>query len=147
MFVVDTNVLLYAADRDSPFHVRCRELVETWRHQVSAWYLTWGICYEFLRVSTHPRVLRNPWTGPRSWAFLEVILASPGIAILVPSERHASIVAEVITELPHLAGNLMHDLHIAALMREHGIGRIYTRDMDFHRFPFVEVLDPMSETV
>ena len=27
-------------------------------------------------------------------------------------------------------------------MREHGIRRIYTRDVDFHRFPFLEVVDP-----
>lgn len=27
-------------------------------------------------------------------------------------------------------------------MREHGIKRIYTRDTDFHRFPFLEPVDP-----
>lgn len=142
MFVVDTNVLVYAADKDSSFHDPCRRLVEAWRRQVSAWYITWAICYEFLRVTTHPRVLRDPWTGPQAWAFLEAILASPGVAILIPSERHPHIVSEVIAELPHLTGNLMHDLHTAVLMLEHGVGRIYTRDTDFHRFPFLEVVDP-----
>jgi hypothetical protein len=29
-------------------------------------------------------------------------------------------------------------------MREHGIRRIYTRDLDFQRFPFIEVLDPLA---
>jgi predicted nucleic acid-binding protein len=29
-------------------------------------------------------------------------------------------------------------------MREHGIRRLYTRDTDFHRFPFIEVLDPLA---
>jgi predicted nucleic acid-binding protein len=28
-------------------------------------------------------------------------------------------------------------------MREHGIRRIYTRDTDFHRFAFLEVVDPL----
>jgi hypothetical protein len=28
-------------------------------------------------------------------------------------------------------------------MREHGIRRIYTRDTDFHRFSFVEPIDPV----
>jgi len=37
----------------------------------------------------------------------------------------------------------MHDLRTAALMREHGIKRIYTRDTDFHRFPFLEPIDPV----
>jgi len=27
-------------------------------------------------------------------------------------------------------------------MRAHGIKRIYTRDMDFHRFRFLEPVDP-----
>ncbi|GIW53056.1 MAG: hypothetical protein KatS3mg081_2411 [Gemmatimonadales bacterium] len=35
-------------------------------------------------------------------------------------------------------------LEAAILMREHGVRRIYTRDADFHRFPFIEVLDPLS---
>jgi len=29
-------------------------------------------------------------------------------------------------------------------MREHGIRRIYTRDTDFHRFPFLEPIDPTT---
>ena len=28
-------------------------------------------------------------------------------------------------------------------MREHGISRICTRDADFHRFPFLTVVDPV----
>jgi predicted nucleic acid-binding protein len=62
MFVVDTNVLVYAADASAPEHVRCRALVESWRQRSGAWYLTWGIGYQFLRVMTHPRVMRQPWT-------------------------------------------------------------------------------------
>lgn len=62
MFVVDTNVLIYAADQDSEFHEPCREQLEKWRRQASPWYLTWSVCYEFLRVSTHPRVFRQPWS-------------------------------------------------------------------------------------
>jgi len=62
MFVVDTNVLVYAADGDSPYHAACREQLEAWRRQSGAWYLTWGILYEFLRITTHPRVMRVPWS-------------------------------------------------------------------------------------
>lgn len=28
-------------------------------------------------------------------------------------------------------------------MREHGVSRICTRDTDFHRFPFLSVVDPL----
>ncbi|MCS6952079.1 MAG: PIN domain-containing protein [Bryobacterales bacterium] len=144
MFVVDTNVLVYAADRDSPFHRRCLELVDRWRRQAPVWYLTWGIVYEFLRATTHPRVLRKPWTAAAAWNFIQSVFASPSVEILVPGERHAEVAAEVFAELPHLRGNLFHDAATAILMREHGIRRIYTRDADFHRFPFVEPVDPVA---
>jgi toxin-antitoxin system PIN domain toxin len=144
LFVVDTNVLVYAADTDAPEHARCRGLLETWRARRGAWFLTWGICYEFLRVVTHPRLLRRPLRATDAFEFLAAARESPGLAILVPTERHASVLEEVIAEVPLLAGNLMHDTETAVLMREHGIRRICTRDTDFHRFPFVEPVDPLT---
>jgi predicted nucleic acid-binding protein len=29
-------------------------------------------------------------------------------------------------------------------MREHGVRRILTHDADFHRFPSIEVIDPLA---
>ena len=40
----------------------------------------------------------------------------------------------------------MFDARTAILMREHGISTIYTRDTDFNRFPFLTVIDPVTET-
>lgn len=143
MFVVDTNVLIYAADRSCPEHERCRDLLESWRRQRLPWYLTWSIVYEFLRVTTHPRVFRQPWSSGDSWSFIAAVLASPGLGVLEPTAMHAEIAARTIAQTPGLRGNLFHDCHIAILMRENGVRRIYTRDTDFHRFPFLEVLDPL----
>lgn len=142
MFVVDSNVLIDATNDLSPFHAKCRGLLDSWRKQPSPWFLTWAICFEFLRVSTHPRVLRPPLFGPRAWNILQSLFASKSLAILVPTERHAAVAKLTLDELPYLAGNIMHDTHTAVLMREHGVRRIYTRDTDFHRFPFLEPVDP-----
>lgn len=144
MIVVDTNVLVYAADADSPFHVACREWLERQRGRADAWYTTWAILYEFLRVTTHPRVMRQPWSAPAAWDFVKALLASPGLGLLTATERHADVAERVIAELPQLAGNLFHDAHTAILMREHGLRRVATRDTDFHRFPFLEVIDPLA---
>lgn len=143
MLVVDTNVLIYAADADSQFHAACRGWLERQRSQPGAWYTSWPILYEFLRVTTHRRVMRKPWSVEAAWGFVAALLASPGLSVLVATQRHADVAAEVIAELPHLAGNLLHDAHTAILMREHGITRICTRDTDFTRFPFLEVIDPV----
>jgi len=143
VLAVDTNVLVYAADMDSQFHAPCRGWLDRQRMRPDAWYTTWAILYEFLRVTTHPRVMRQPWSAPAAWDFIMALLASPGFAVLVATPRHADVAAEVIREMPHLCGNLVHDAHTAILMREHGIGRICTRDTDFNQFPFIEVIDPL----
>jgi uncharacterized protein len=138
VLAVDTNVLVYAAHADSQFHHACRDWLERQRAQPDAWYTTWAILYEFMRVTTHGRVMRRPWSAPAAWNFVAALLASPGLAVLVPIQRHADVAGKVILELPHLAGNLLHDAHTAILMGEHGIGRICTRDTDFYRFPILE---------
>lgn len=145
MFVVDTNVLVYAADRDAPGHERCRELLLGWRARPEPWYLTWSVVYEFLRVTTHPRVFRAPWSSAESWSFVEAVLAAPSLALLTESERHASVLASLVASVPELTGNLVHDAHTAALMLEHGVRTLYTRDTDFHRFPGLEVRDPLRD--
>jgi len=142
MFAVDTNILVYAADADSPFHRPCREALDGWRAGNGAWFSTWGVLYEYLRVVTHRRILREPLPLRSAWNAVEALLESPGFHLLVPTPRHAAVAAEVLAEVPDVAGNLVHDAHTAILMREHGIRRIYTHDLDFHRFPFLEVVDP-----
>jgi predicted nucleic acid-binding protein len=105
--------------------------------------MTWGVCYEFLRVITHPKVLRVPWSSAAAVEFLEAVQAAPALSMLVPTERHGSVLDEVTSMVPRISGNLWHDTETAVLMREHGIRRICTRDMDFHRFPFLEPVDPL----
>jgi toxin-antitoxin system PIN domain toxin len=147
VFVVDTNVLVYAANEESPEHDGCRRLIDDCRLRSLPWYLTWGVVYEFLRVCTHPRVFRRPWDLGSAWAFVEAVVAAPALRILVPTDRHPEVATITFRELPHLRGNLVHDARTAVLMREHGVRRIVTRDTDFHRFPFLEVVDPLTGDV
>lgn len=144
MFVIDTNILIYAADRQSLEHGPCRELLESVRAQTTPWYLTWGIVYEFLRVSTHPRVLTRPFTSDQAWTFLHALFASPSLGMLSETDRHRHVAAEVFADVPGLEGNLVFDAHTAILMRENGIRTIYTRDADFNRFPFLDTVDPVT---
>ena len=40
-------------------------------------------------------------------------------------------------------GNFVPDAHIAAILRQHGVHRIYTADIDFRKFAFLEVVNPL----
>jgi hypothetical protein len=145
VFLVDTNILVYAADRAAPEHARCRERLEAWRIDAVPWYISWPIVYEFLRVTTHPRVFRRPMALHEAWAFVEALLASSALTVLLPGPHHAAVADLTFQEVHGIRGNLLHDAHTAILMREHGVTTIYTRDTDFHRFPFLRVVDPLGK--
>jgi toxin-antitoxin system PIN domain toxin len=146
VFAVDTNILLHAVNPDSPDHPGARAAIEAWRRGERSWFLTWGIVYEFLRVSTHPRVFPDPLDLPTAWAWIAALLASPRVGILTETDRHAEALSDVVRLHPRLAGSPIHDLHIATVLREHGVAEIRTADTDFHQFGFLQVVNPLVDT-
>ncbi len=143
MFVVDTNLLIYAAIRESREHGQATRLVAKWGSSAERWYVTWSIAYEFLRVVTHRAVFPRPLRFADAWSFIDSLCSSPSFGFLVETDRHAEMVRALTREYPRVSGNRMHDLHIAALMREHGVVEIRTADTDFHEFKFLRVVNPL----
>ena len=69
--------------------------------------------------------------------------AVTGTGILVASFSDAAI-AQATGDRGKVAGGKEEEVSPAEdLMREHGVRRICTRDVDFHRFAFLEVVDPL----
>lgn len=65
--------------------------------------------------------------------------------MLVPSERHSAVLKELTQQFPRLRGNVIHDLHTVALMREHGATEVRTADTDFRQFGFLTVVNPLVD--
>ncbi len=143
MFVVDTNLLLYAVNPDAEEHTHAYELIESWRRDDRRWYVTWNIVYEFLRVSTHHKVFGRPLSLRQAKEWIASLVRSPNVGVLSPTDRHLDVLAELSERHPRLRGNLVHDLHTVVLMREHGIAEIRTADADFHQFRFLTVVNPL----
>jgi toxin-antitoxin system PIN domain toxin len=142
-FLVDTNILAYAVNRDCEEHRGAVSAVEGWLSSSIPWAVTWGVVYEFLRVVTHPRIFRRPLSADQALGFLDPILASDVVTVLGPTPRHDALLRSTIREVGRPAGNLFHDLHTAVTMREHGVSEIMTADADFRKFPFLTVTDPV----
>jgi predicted nucleic acid-binding protein len=41
-------------------------------------------------------------------------------------------------------GNLVPDAHLAAILKQHGVRTLFTRDTDFRKFPFLDLRDPFT---
>jgi toxin-antitoxin system PIN domain toxin len=142
-FLIDTNILLHAANAASPSHRAARGFFQEHLRLRTSWCITWPILYEFLRVSTHSRVFPKPLTASQGLEFAGALIAREEVVLLVPTSRHLAVLGTVVNELGQPAGNLFHDVHTAVLMREHGISEIVTADTDFLQFGFLKVSNPL----
>jgi toxin-antitoxin system PIN domain toxin len=141
--VIDTNILLYAANRDAQEQSAARGFLHKAGTSSQQWYLTEGILYEFMRVSTHARVFSKPLSWKEALSFLRPFLESPAFTILSAGEKHWRHLEDILEKLIHPSGNLFFDTRTAVLLREHGIREIFTTDTDFLQFPDIEVINPL----
>ena len=143
MRAIDTNVLVFAEIISSPQHARAREVLRSLGEGAAAWAIPWPCVYEFLRVVTHPRVYHPPVPMDVALRDLRAVLGSPSLILLAETPRHAELMDAVVRD-SGVAGNLIHDAHIAALCLEHGVTEIITGDRDFRRFSGLTVTDPFA---
>lgn len=144
--LIDTNILLYAANQSVAEHPRARQFLEDHLRSGTSWCLTWPVIYEFLRVSTHPRIFSKPLKADEAMRYVDALFASPSLTMLVPGSRHRGLLQQTLSEIGSPAGNLFHDIATAVTMREHGVPEIVTADSDFHQFEFLSVRNPMLST-
>lgn len=137
---VDANVLVGAANRDDPHHEACRAVVERLAVGPELWHLFWPVLSGYVRITTSPQILRCPDTLSGALAAVRVLLASPSVRVHGELDGFHELFAAAQLEVR--GGNDVPDAHLVALMRQHGVATIYTRDRGFRRFDGVTVRDP-----
>jgi toxin-antitoxin system PIN domain toxin len=139
---VDTNVLLYASNGDDPLNGRARELVERLARGPDLLYLFWPTIMGFLRIATHPAIFPNPVSPEQATSGIAALLGRPTVRTEAEGAGFWDAYRE--TAGNDTRGNHVPDSHLAALMRQHGVAVIYTRDRDFRRYEAIEARDPFA---
>lgn len=142
--VIDTNLLLYAANRNAEEHPAAVAFLGAAMGGTEPWFLTEGILYEFMRVSTHPKVFERPLTWKEGFRFIRPLLMSRRFDMLTAGENHWTILERVLADLHRPSGNLFFDIRTVVLMRERGVREIYTTDTDFLQFRDIRVINPLQ---
>ncbi|MDB5891173.1 MAG: hypothetical protein JWP47_2004 [Polaromonas sp.] len=132
MKLVDTNVLIYAMDIDSPHHKTAFEWIEETLSDGPGMALAWLAVVGFVRLTTRKGILRQPLSVNQSLAAIDDWLNHPRTQLLQPGERHGDLFARLLMG-SGTAGNLTNDAHLAALAIEHN-AQFATFDCDFKRF-------------
>ena len=66
MIAVDTNLLVYAHRRDSPWFEPARKAVRSLVEGTATWSIPWPCLHEFLAITTHPKIYNPPTELPRA---------------------------------------------------------------------------------
>lgn len=117
MHVVDTNILIYAANAASPQHGAAGRWLTSTLASGDTLGLPWVSVLGFIRLTTNPRVMPRPVTVAEALGAVEAWVAQPNAILLEPGPRHLSVLAGLLTEAG-TGGNLTTDAHIAALALE-----------------------------
>jgi len=141
---LDTNVLIYAVDEDSDLQPRARALLGQVATSPAITYLFWPVLMGYLRIITHPSILRSPLDPEAAIEGIVDLVRRPQIVVPGEGERFWSGFRSVASSTPP-RGVLVPDAHVVALMHEHGVGTIWSRDRDFRKFDGITVLDPFVE--
>lgn len=139
----DVNVLVYATNRSSPFHDRAKALVERFLAGPDLVYLLWPVALGYLRIVTHPALLDEPLQPSAAAANIEQFIAQPHVRQVGEGEGFWPVYRRIADGIGP-KGNLVPDVHLVALMRQHGIATIWSHDRDFRKFDGITVKDPFT---
>lgn len=140
---IDTNLLIYAEDKASPFHLPALTFLDHLLESGSPVYATWDVLHAFFRIATHPSVFSNPLSPEEAVSDIQKLLEHPSVTVLSPSLESWAILAKLAVDL-HLRGNLIPDATTASILEANGIQTVYTNDRDFWKFPSLKPVDPFK---
>lgn len=142
MIAVDTNILVYAHRRDSPFHEQAASVVRELAESPAAWAIPWPCVHEFYSTVTHPRIYDPPSTTAEAIAQVEAWFGSPSLVLLHEGVTYWPALRDLL-ESGKVRGPMVHDARIAALCRDSGARELWTADRDFGRFADLRVRNPI----
>ena len=141
-FSIDANILLYASNSSSPHHAAAHDFLGACAAAREVVYLAWPTAMAYLRMATHPRIFTAPLSHSEALANLRSLLGRPNVRLISEKPDFLDLYAEVTGQVP-VRGSLAPDAHLATLLLQNGIRTLYTNDVDFRRFDFLDPRNPL----
>jgi toxin-antitoxin system PIN domain toxin len=136
----DVNVLIYAFRSDTPHHEICKKWLDSVVQQDAQFGVSPLTLGAVVRITTNPRIFREPCPAAEAFAFCDNLLNQPHCETVRPGTRHWGIFQRLCIET-ETRGPRTSDAWFAALAIEHGCTWI-TLDRDYARFPGLQRSEP-----
>lgn len=140
--LLDTNVLVYALDEESPHHGPSRAIVERAAKGEGSYRLAPRILAEFFSIVTNPRRVRNSCTALEAVMAIDSFLAMPEIALLSIGLEVVERWLAMVRAAPVTGANVF-DIQLAATALGSGVSKVCTFNVArFERIDGIEVTTP-----
>ena len=142
--IVDTNILVYAHNIDSPFFSSASNLFEELITN-GGFAVTPLILFEFYAVITNGRKIEKPLHPKDALAIVKDLIESQCVSILtsVNIENFEKWLRNYTDPVKRYQ---IYDAHIAFSMKQKGLSKIYTLNTeDFQKFDFIEPINPFYQ--
>lgn len=136
--LIDSNILIYAINADSPKSIKAREFL---KENADKLEIAHQNIVETIRVLTHPK-FSNPMNIKAAISAVEAI--TKVCRIICPSQTTYYLCLELLKKYK-LTGNRIFDVYLAACALTNHINTIATDNVsDFRKFQDLKVINPFS---
>lgn len=142
MIAIDTNILIYAHRKDSPFYKKADQVVTEIAQSGKAWTIPWNCVHEFLAIVTNPRVFKVPTPQADAIIQLQCWLECPTLQFINEQQGYEAILFDILAK-SKIIGPQIHDARVAAVCLQNGIRTLWSADRDFSRVSGLEVVNPL----
>ena len=141
--LLDTNILVYAADETSEFHVASKQLRDRGVQGDIPVAVSPQILFEFFAVVTNPRRVMQPRSPQEARDEMEKYFRAATIRKIYPGDDIVERMLALLQQHPQVTRQDIFDCVLMATMQTNGVRRIYTYNRQhFTPFSDIEVLTP-----
>lgn len=141
MYYIDTNILLYANDIESPFHRSASEIFNSILYREEA-IMNEIVLTEFFSIITDSRKMAFPWSTAQVKHYIKILLD----AVQELHFLNIEIITEAFKSIKqfNIQRYGIYDHLIAYSMKFYGVRRLVTLNRkDFEKYSFIkEIISP-----
>lgn len=144
IYLIDSNILVYAHNMASQYHEKAKEITEQAINGDIKASISYQNLYEFYAIITDPKRVEKPVSLEEALDLVETYRKAPKVKKVYPRKTNLDHVLKLLRE-HGLTKQSVFECLLVATMIENNIRGIYTRNYShFRRFKFLEVINPFT---
>ena len=141
-YLIDSNVLIYALNKDSPYHDPSIFIIDKVLKGQIIGYITTQNLFETFAILTDKRRITNPLTPSDAYSLIASRYLSGYFKLIQALPNTYQTLFELCQKFNIIAQNI-YDVTIVAVMKDHNLSDIITYDkQNFQQFNFIKPFAP-----